>query len=702
MINNLEKFSAYGQDILLLFCEATRLNRGNRAKSFEKYNDACKMFSSFEKELYDQGLLNISENTAKIIAAFKQTIENATLAFSNKIISSYGEILHSSIIPSFCEICNEIGIPLWKTSFGKKPGMHLEKVLELKISLEPDSICFEAGMPDNAASKGISFTGDMVNDRDKLLFWLLNCAGPVFEMMPLKDIKVTCLISPEQINDQSFVNQYAGLYDLFYRIIVNTNNLLFDYMWLKGIAETNTNVLFYLFDNESRVTGFFNYYFKNHPGKMFLKCYPNAWNNKLRRWEDTGYRLSITDLISDILKDKIGKIFSINNYLYELFLNWENIYLPWILKYFDIEFIGHDVDPMELGDMVLRRCAGHLEGMARFTVLPILAKEWDEHYKNKGIYYTPLLQHYNFAEEEFSLHEDYSVLVLSQSRRDNVTSQLDLILYLLDRINGNVFVDYQLWYLALRKIMFELFSADEINMIRGCKNLFQTMYHIAQFLKYEVIDSIKTDRRLLIYGDDGWDTVFPQYFKGIHLNAVQITELDRQKRHLHLLFHNSFSYLETGGPVFDAIARNRTFINYPALARTDVYQGFSSIEYTGGEDINRLIENIRDVYTGQDLLASIRAYKSVMKDFENNVVNYLMNGIPYPEDGGEYYRGCREHYILIDRLSEDYAVKNADFILESLGVLISGDAIPVDISKTKYYGRDYVQRLYAYRDRNRC
>lgn len=701
MNKDAEKFLHIRLNTLLLLYEAKKLNSSNKADSFARFADASKMFSEFVKELFDYKFPNMPESINEAANALERTFENAASAFLKEEPSEY-EVILQKMIPSFCKFCNEICASFWNIPpSDENPGIHSEEELELRILLEPTSIAVKCDIPDKELNRKASFTGGIEYNLRRLQYWLLNCVKPVFERMPLKAFKIIYAIPIDQKNNPEYTNTALRLFGFFDRIMQNTNHYLLDYMWLKGIAVSNTNLLFYLFDNESRMMGFYHHYSVYYPGKMFLRAYPNGWNDKYRRWEETGYRLSVADFLSDILKDGIRKVIGINEFLYCDGIMHENVYLPWIFKYLGIEFIGHDVDPVELGGMALSRSAGQLEGMTRFTVLPVLAREWDEYYKNKGIFYTPLLQHYSFEEEAFELQEDYSVLVLSQSRLNNVICQFDLILYLVDRIDGNcVYTDYQLWYLALRKLLFELFENDEIRLIQCGDLLHQTMYHIAQFLKYEVINSVTTDRKLLVYGDDGWNVVFPQYFQGTHLIDEQIAEMDRQKRYLHLLFHNSFSYLETGGPVFDAIAKNRVFINYPALARTDLYRGFSQIEYTGRGDINRLIENVREVYTRQDLHASIRGYKSVMKDFENNMVNYLIKGIPYPEDGGEYYRGCKEHYLLIDRMIEDYAQKNAEFLLESMEILFFGKKITMDVSKTKYFNRDYIQRLYAFINRS--
>lgn len=559
------------------------------------------------------------------------------------------------------------------------------------------SLLVMVDLDQNITWKSIMFGKDLARlDFDfqhYIIVSMLEAVKEVFFKMPIeptRNIHIKFILDEEFKPDENLLNMYLNLTNYLSQIMSATNQTIQNYRHLKGTARDYENIMFYVFSEAYRLKSMFDSCQEKYPDKAIYKEYPSGWNSIERHWEPDRHILPCEELISMLRDNRVKKLVVLNYYLYEDYLFVNQIYLPALLDFLGIECVGVDEDPVEQIGAIKMRSLLHYNGFNRYTLFPAFSKAWDELYNNRNIHYVPPLQHY-MKGQPGKLDDDYSLLVLSNSRLDDVKSVLPIILCLLNEMRADPFTEIELWFFSLRKIIMLDQDINEYQKMIFIKNLFYIMYIASNFLKYEVISSVSSRRRLKIFGDAGWGVLFPSYYQNKHLNAVEIGKLHAQGKHLLLLMNNCFSYLEAGGPIFDAISKNIPFINFPALVKTSEFEGFRHIEYRDREELNRLVDNVLPAYKNQELLSSIDTYQNIMIAGETDFTRQVYEDIPFPEDGGIYYKKCKEHQIILDAMIDEYTQNRAGLLTECLNKLF----LEPDM---EYYSTRALQTIYGERD----
>ena len=529
-----------------------------------------------------------------------------------------------------------------------------------------------------------------------LILWGLKNLKNLFYRMPLDQIEIGCYVDPEYREDEAVQRIYASVFQQIVQIIRETDRVIKDLLPLKDCASRFENVLFYIEEGDSRLGELFEHVESRKPGGIFLKEYKSNWNPIQRRWETDDGGFDLHGLINLIREREIQKIVSANYHVYEKAIATA-VYLPSVMEYLGVEFIGMDYEAIEyfnISGPTLRKLL-HNDQFRRFTSLPSLNQYWDERDSNRNIHYTAVIRHYPEPATSIALEDDYSILILSHSRHAMVKGNLKIILYVLDQLNADsLMTDLQMWYLSARRIILEQLKLEERATVEFCRVLLEVWYSASQFLKYEVVESLDTSRKVQIFGDEGWAVLFPQYYEHRYLNPQQIAELNQRKDILYLLLNNNVSYLEASGSVFDCICRGLPFINFPATFKTRELKDLENIEYDDRSRLNYLVDAAAMIYRNPELQAAITNVNRIYMASEKSVVDALIAPPRTTGHVGPFERAVEEHKKLLDAAVDDYVAKNGGKIITALKMFYD-PSFKYEIDGSRYSGRKYLRALAA-------
>jgi hypothetical protein len=336
-----------------------------------------------------------------------------------------------------------------------------------------------------------------------------------------------------------------------------------------------------------------------------------------------------------------------------------------------------------------------------FSVFPYLDKPYDEKYNLKNIYYVTYPQEYGNLESSSEIEDDYSIVVLSYARLSIAVGYINTILYLLDFLDERrLFTELELWWLSLRWIILNDPRLNEVQRRNYESSLMKFFYFgCLTFLKYEVIDSIQTDREVLIYGDSEWELLFPRYYQKKHLTRQEKDDLLLNKSYLHLLMNFGYSYPEAHPTINDALMRNVPFICHPHLVKTPSYYGFRHVEYNNAEELNLLVGDISAALNNSEFKTSVRNYKELINASQTEMAENIILDKALPADGGVYLRECEENNAVLNEMIQQYIKEKGVFLKETFDAIFLGKPVTFDMSRSRYFNKDYVRKILAHKQK---
>lgn len=501
--------------------------------------------------------------------------------------------------------------------------------------------------------------------QDVIVNWLLMKVNPIWRLMPIEDLKITC-IGIEDIKQAVFI---------LANVLEATNEAITKY-WIKTTA-SRENILFWNVSEDMRYKSLHDRLFCHYGrinGEILYLNMDLGFDRKAREWNHTDVPMSIDEFCKYLSDNKIGKIITVNQYVLDKYISSTAVNLMALCKHLGIEWITIDNDPADLNiSGYYRRYAYNDIENARFSNLSCLVEHFDEKYDTNNIHYIAIPQDYG-SEKRSTLNDDYDIIVLSNSRYKNVKSMLNGIKAVCNALpQETLYQDINTWYLAMRKLILEIFPLDELKMLYQNSLLHHFYFACVQWIKFKIIGDIETDRKVRVFGDVGWAEVCKEYYEG-SLDNNQVNTLYEEPNHLYLLLNCSFSYLDASGPVYDVIRRNVPWINVPPMVKTEVLEPLGAVEYTDKIGLNKLINNFTvpgelfdalNFHDGLDVYSDI--LNSSVEDIENEVLPIVKTRISEFKD--QRYR----HIILINDVVNNYLDKNEPFLRQCYEALFAGN-----------------------------
>ncbi len=570
---------------------------------------------------------------------------------------------------------------------------HRDEAIRVKIEIQNNSlclICFFNGEIRIYEKKLTGFNPAAEQSMMNYFCWMLNILKPLFFRMPVADITVEFT--------QECKDKINNMIVFAYNLLKNTNDTLKCFSDRKNMAASHENVLFFNVGENINFRKIYQNCMNMGSSRLRYLDFDPGFNPVERRWEKTPPPMSVEEFVQYIKENRIRKIVSINHYLLEKYQD-QGIYILAVFKYLGLEYIIIDLDNYDLTPQgYLYKCFYNVEEFDRFSYTEFHVF-WDRYYglSNVSRIIFPHEDKKPFAFQE--LDDDYHIVVMSNSRINDVIPMLNPIVFILDQFKeGSFFEELCLWYYSMRYLILSCMDLNEYEKLNFNALLLRFAYNASQLIKYSVIDGIKTDRKIELYGDSGWQNLFPEYYQ-TYLDRKGIDEVLTKGLSLNLLMNWQVTWVETSAVIFEALNYRVPFINHPALVKTEKLKGLSRIEYHSSEDLNLKLQDIKP-HLNSDLIESINNFNFICNGNMDFIVSRLHPASKKNKGYETIIKELDDHDRLLQERINGYVSTHYDFLRFTFKSLFMEPA-PFDIRKSPYFSKPFMQRLIHYADNKR-
>jgi len=240
--------------------------------------------------------------------------------------------------------------------------------------------------------------------------------------------------------------------------------------------------------------------------------------------------------------------------------------------------------------------------------------------------------------------------------------------------------------------MFHHYDASMQQKIALHGKLMNIYFNGISLLKYEVIESLKTERQITLFGDEKWDELFPQYYQKRHLPKNELLTMLKSGKYLHIHVNEHFSYFEPNPVIMDALAHGLPYIGFPPVVNIDEQKGFNHLEYRNIKELNQLTENVLGALNNSDYLTAANSYVNKMHGAWNTFINAVICKKDTPDVTLESYR--QKHRDLFQEIAKHYISNNRQSLLNYLNFIKGG--VSYDLAWSRFFEREYMQKIIRY------
>ncbi len=514
----------------------------------------------------------------------------------------------------------------------------------------------------------------------------------LFNHLPVDQLSIS--LSPEFIDGEEtplkFLIQHLA------SIFMSTNQFMLD-LSKRDIDLTQANkTLVYNADSHDYLRKIYDDGVQRFPENYLYYNFESGFNLLTRAWEAPRGMMRENELVDFIEKNQISRILSTNMVYLELMASRFNIYMLAVFKYIGVTYVTLDWDFYGLSQTgVLRKLAFNCKDFPRYSAYPCHEGEWDRVLGLTNIIEYPQSSHMNSAVEFQPLYDDYGILVAAHTRLNNIRSlgNLASVLAALDfTTDDNLFYEYQRWFHCMCYYLINYHEADIPTKI-SLHSALMTIYFMGiSLLKFEAIESLDTDRNIIIYGDELWHELFPEYYQNKHLPKDELVALWQSKHYLHLQVNEHFSYPEPNPIVMDTISLGVPYIGFPSVVKVPEQDGLKHVEYRNTRELNYLIEQANTAIALPDYIQAVTSYAQHMSPAWQRFVELLTDNKNQVDTEFINYR--KQHRELFYQQAEQYIAQNRSSIEKYLSFFSQGGSY--DIATSRFYSRNYLQKIIHY------
>ncbi|HWR39473.1 MAG TPA: hypothetical protein VN611_08220 [Patescibacteria group bacterium] len=576
-------------------------------------------------------------------------------------------------------------------------------LFRVKISVDHSALFQVSIYRNNKLSSSQSISHDKFG---YLLFWMMKALRPVFLEFPCEvrfsqEIRQEASHPTHRVTDLAHLEVFLNeLYRYTEDVVNNTKQLLAQYQDKKNCCRDYDGVWLHSADGNARSKGFFEFQRERFPVPAYYSTYNTGWDKEQRCFvhENSRY-LSAHELVEFCLENRIGTMVSENFYLESNALLPHRIYLPAVWTFLGVRHVGIDIDPWDLLAQnefgVFHTSAPNL---LRFSPLGMNTDLTIQREKAENIQGFPLFQHYSQEKQARGvLEDDYSITVLTLSRLPNMKNNIMKILYLLQLMATDLLQEEIVeWYYSMQ--LYALndpeMSAEKLTTFNRTQQTLAT--ECMQFLKYEALHHLQSKRKIRLYGDSGWNTLFPEYYRGL-LNAEEIQAVHKAGNTVYLTMNGILSYVECGGPVYDMLAQKVPFLVVKPWTRTANFQGLRHMEYGSWQEMNDKINNARVFWQKEELQNALDLWGDIFNQAEASMAEIIFKK-PRNVAKNLYEKTLMAHIPEQQAKVAGYEEKNRAMLQMNYRKFAHGEwnKEQFDVQKSRYWSRPYFQRMWRH------
>lgn len=563
-------------------------------------------------------------------------------------------------------------------------------VLNLEVLFEDSHLLFQVSKDAaRIVSEKLFCQGEL--SQEYYFYWMLKAAKDLFfDHMPVAQVEFCC---SENLKTEPFQTTLFKFFD----VVQTSNAFLKEITPLKDMAKSHEGLFIYNVDNSSGLLELYESYEKKGLPVLYQNM-PSGWDRKEGKFKFGNKEiLTPRELLDFIARHRVKSILSLNKYyLAEMIKNF-SIYLLPVLRFINAEYICYDLDTYEVFDFGdLAKAALNWRDFHRLSTMPNICL-WDKALGNHNVSYVPVLTNPERLASLPELAGDYDLVMISNSRFKAILPQLEKCLFYLELCREEfLFFDIQLLYYVLRHFLF-LSQWDLALKFKQDALLSQLHLNCLSLMKMEVLEGIKTDRRVMLYGDEGWDVVCPDKFMKHYLPSPDADQMMKSGGFVRLLVNQNFSWLENNPVHFDSIRKGHYFLCFPSLSRGEEFRAMESLEYKNLDELNRKINEVLVLYAQKALQNSRDAVLTNIKKSMDETRDFILSPGGKAVLQGTFWQQHERHRQDFKKMLDDYIRSRPRCLKELVDYLFLGKNFPLKPEECGFYGREYVQRLWHHR-----
>ncbi|QQR81158.1 MAG: hypothetical protein IPJ69_03185 [Deltaproteobacteria bacterium] len=492
-------------------------------------------------------------------------------------------------------------------------------------------------------------------------------------------------------NSENYPETLKPWIEKLHKTIINTQNEVRKYENMKEQCLNYDGKLFLNMGTDPSLYNLYSYAHAEDPSNAYHDTCNGISNNPSTIKSP---EISIDPLIQKILKNKIGKIFSHNQYYIFYFLKFYDLYLFSIFELLKVEFIIINFDSYNQTDgHYFHKKLVNNESHRRYCTVPHIEKYWDNILNMENIRYFsfPYFIHKKIPQNL----DNYSIVITSWSRIDPILQSLKMILFFLNFVEKKeVFFDYQMLFHTLSYLLLHQTTLSIYEKMVFFK-IFSTIYYQTySFLKLEIIESIKTEKKIYLFGDEGWNHFFPNYYQRALTSdeSRDLTTIQLDEPFLFLLMNSNFSYYENNPMMIRILNGGFPYLNISSVIRDSSIMGLAELEYTSTKELNLKINNIKEYIQKEDYQTALNNFSKsnnlCVKEFMNDALHGSM------QTKNIFFESIIQQYndIFLEQIIS-YLNNNGGRVQECFTKLLNREYLAYDIMSSDYCNRQFMKKI---------
>ncbi len=378
------------------------------------------------------------------------------------------------------------------------------------------------------------------------------------------------------------------------RILETTQEHLKRQAYRKGAARAFDGKLFLNLGKTPFLHQFYEKAFEAHPERAFHDAC------EVVHQKATAPKPTVDSLIEEILEKRIGTIYSHNVSYLAYFVEANDTYLPPLMELLGVEFVVMDFDTYnQMDGHYYHKLFLNDDRSRRFGIMPHIESYWDESLGIRNIRYMSFPHRLKEpavpTTETPTVPQDYDIVLTTWSRLDHILFYLKPLLLFLDYVDDRrPFYDYQMMFHCMSHLLLRESSLPHYHKTLYYKTLSCLYFQAYSLFKFEILEGLKTHRKILLFGDAVWNDFFPDYYQR-ELTAGEhedVRSLHHDKDFMYLLANCNYNYFESNPILIRVMNAGIPYLNTPSVVRLPDMEGLSSLEYGSLEELNRKIDHV--------------------------------------------------------------------------------------------------------------